>query len=133
MANPNSAGQETRTVAERALLGLSEIKEALVRGDRLDKKFTVRSIDLNLKPSEYDAESIRDLRETLNVSQKVFAELLCVSLDTVRAWELGRRSPSRMARRLFDEIRSDPGRWLDWIKSMVESRQIADIDQGVTC
>jgi DNA-binding transcriptional regulator YiaG len=29
----------------------------------------------------------------------------------VKAWEQGMRKPSRMARRLMDEIRANPSRW----------------------
>ena len=114
--------QAKPTVAERALAGLSQLKEALEAKEKIDKAFTVRTVYLNLEPQLYSGSEIRDLRERLYISQAVFAELLCVSVHTVRAWEQEKRDPPKMARRLFEQIESSPDRWLDWIRTMVEKR-----------
>lgn len=121
--NREKLEQRPRTVAERALAGLSQLKDALERDEPLPKQLTVRSIELNLEPHEYDGEDIRDLRNRLQVSQVVFAELMCASVHTLRSWEQNKRPAPKLARRLFDEIQSNPSRWVDWIHQMVESRR----------
>lgn len=60
-------------------------------------------------PAPYDAARIRAVRLALNVSQGVFAELLNVSLDTVRAWEQGKRAPDGASLRLLDVAERSPG------------------------
>jgi DNA-binding transcriptional regulator YiaG len=52
-------------------------------------------------PPPFDADRIQELRRTFNVSQRVFAEMLNVSLATVRAWEQGVRTPDGAAARLL--------------------------------
>ncbi|MEM1353389.1 MAG: helix-turn-helix domain-containing protein [Planctomycetota bacterium] len=123
MANQNAIETPSLpTVAERALAGLAELKGALEDQRPLNKQFTIRTIDLKLEPEGYTGEEIRHLRETLHVSQAVFAELLCVSVSTVRKWENDTRTPPKMARRLFDEIRADPSRWIDYLCNMVQAK-----------
>lgn len=61
------------------------------------------------EPPEYDAERIRRVRRRLNVSQQVFANLLNVSLATVRSWEQGTRVPDGATRRLLAIAELYPG------------------------
>lgn len=42
----------------------------------------------------FSAEEVRAARDSLNMTQSEFAELLQVATKTVQAWEGGRRSPS---------------------------------------
>lgn len=51
--------------------------------------------------SAYTPEQIRGIRHRFDVSQRVFAEMLNVSLATVRSWEQGLRSPDGAATRLL--------------------------------
>jgi predicted RNase H-like HicB family nuclease/DNA-binding XRE family transcriptional regulator len=53
------------------------------------------------RPPAYSANRIREIRRSFNVSQRVFAEMLNVSLATVRAWEQGARTPDGAATRLL--------------------------------
>ena len=71
---------------------------------------TVRHVEVP-EPGRYTAAAVRKLRQGLGVSQPVFAQLMGVSTVLVQSWEQGQRVPSRMARRLLDEIRRDPNRW----------------------
>ena len=73
---------------------------------------TVRTVRLDMEPAEYSAQDIKRLRAGLGVSQAVFARLLAVSAKLVQHWEHGERDPQPIARRLLDEIRSDPERWM---------------------
>jgi predicted RNase H-like HicB family nuclease len=53
------------------------------------------------RPPAYDANRIREIRRSFDVSQRIFADLLNVSLATVRAWEQGARTPDGAATRLL--------------------------------
>jgi putative transcriptional regulator len=56
-----------------------------------------------LPPSpEYQAEQIKALRERLQLSQTVLADVLGASPSTVRKWEAGDKRPSGPSRRLLD-------------------------------
>ena len=54
------------------------------------------------RPDRFGAERIRQIRRRLDVSQKVFADILNVSLGTVRSWEQGVRTPDGAAMRLLN-------------------------------
>ncbi len=56
-----------------------------------------------LTPSE-----IRKVREMLGMSQPVFASVLSVSVNAVRAWEQGLRQPNGTALRLLAILRENP-------------------------
>ncbi len=49
-----------------------------------------------------DADRVRAIRKRLNVSQQDFAEMLNVSVGTVRSGEHGTRTPDGASRRLLD-------------------------------
>lgn len=94
-----------------------EMKGVMDRGESPtgNGRLTARTIEV-LEPDHYDAQTIRDTRESLNVSQAVFAQLMGVSAVLVRAWERGVRSPAPVACRLLDEIRQNPSRFLRLIR-----------------
>lgn len=52
-------------------------------------------------PHRFDAPHIQAIRHRLNVSQHIFADLLNVSVGTVRAWEQGARTPDGASVRLL--------------------------------
>ena len=47
-------------------------------------------------------------RKSVNLTQREFAKLLNVSIDTVQDWEQGRRSPRGAAKTLLKIARSHP-------------------------
>lgn len=55
-----------------------------------------------------EAERIRQIRQRLDVSQRDFAEMLNVSLSTVRSWEQGLRVPDGASLRLLDIAERQP-------------------------
>jgi DNA-binding transcriptional regulator YiaG len=59
-------------------------------------------------PPVFNADHIREIRRNFNVSQETFAELLNVSLATVRAWEQGARTPDGAATRLLSIAEQHP-------------------------
>lgn len=46
----------------------------------------------------------KELRKRLGLTQEAFAIQLGISVMTVRRWESGKSKPSRMARRLLQEL-----------------------------
>jgi putative transcriptional regulator len=55
-----------------------------------------------------DALDVRDIRESLNLSQFQFAALVHVSVKTLRNWEQGIRRPGGAAAALLTAIRNGP-------------------------
>jgi putative transcriptional regulator len=74
-------------------------------------RLTVRTIEV-VEPSNYRAKDVKKIREELNVSQAVFARLVGVSDVLVRSWERGVREPAPVARRLLDQMRAYPDRFI---------------------
>jgi putative transcriptional regulator len=94
---------------EQMRRSMADMQSIVERGESPsgNGRFTVRTLEV-VEPGKYGAKAVRNTREAMNVSQTVFAELLGVSAALVRAWELGTRVPSPMARRLFDQVRANP-------------------------
>ncbi len=88
-----NAGQVGMTPAvARLLAALNEFREAPDDGEPLAKRFKVRTMKLNHRPSDLGPADVRRIRrEVLRVSPRIFAGLLGVNPDTVRAWEQGPR------------------------------------------
>ena len=97
-----------KTAGARIIGALSGLAESLEAGVEIG---TVRTVELPDEPGEYDAAGVRATRSMVRASQAVFARLLGVSTILVRSWESGARAPSRLARRLLDEIHREPARW----------------------
>jgi len=55
-----------------------------------------------------DAASVREIRESLQLSQRQFASIVHVSVKTLRNWEQGIRTPDGAAAALLTAIRNDP-------------------------
>lgn len=56
---------------------------------------------------EYKGDKIRSIRNTLNLSQMIFAEAIGVSQKTVEAWESGRNKPQGPALRMLQILEKD--------------------------
>ena len=63
------------------------------------------------EPGAYGAAAARATRDRIGASQRVFAQMLGVSTALVQSWEQGARRPSRLARRLLDEMNARPHHW----------------------
>lgn len=108
--------QMKRSMAE--LQSIIERRESPSGGGR----FTIRTIAV-AEPSAHDAASVRVIRESLNVSQGVFAQLLGVSAALVRAWELGTRVPAPIARRLLDQVRENPSSFAMLVRDLPPAKR----------
>ncbi len=110
MAHKNKK-QTTPSLGEKMVGRLKEFAEALEASDTIPKRFTRRTIRLNLEPTEYDPDRVKSARKALNASQAIFSQFLGVSLGAVRDWEQGAKSPRGVACRVIDEILRDPKYW----------------------
>lgn len=82
-----------------------EAASDLHKGGVISKRRMAEYDTLCLVPvPEYDAASVKALREKLNVSQAVLADVLNASPSTVRAWEGGAKKPAGTAAKLLDLI-----------------------------
>jgi putative transcriptional regulator len=110
---------------ERDLIaGLEGFCDSLKSGEKIEKKYTVRRVVLNLVPQPYTAKQVKGVRKLLNVSQGVFAQLLGVSIKTVQKWET-ETTPSDMACRFMDEICNNPEYWKQRLRDAAKSTKIA--------
>lgn len=105
------------SVENEILEALADFTDALEKGEVL-KRFTCRQIKLNLVPTQYSPELVRQTRKMLGISQTLFARFLGVSPKTVRAWEQGINTPHPMACRFMDEIRRDRGYWVKRLRQL---------------
>lgn len=65
-------------------------------------KLTFKTYKLEVPNETLDTEDIKHIREdVLQVSQKVLAESIGVSVRTVQGWEIGKSKPIGAARRLL--------------------------------
>jgi len=100
--------------------GMRELERMMDAGKTPEVMFTAKTIEIP-DPNVYRAKSVRDLRNSLGVSQAVFAGLLGVSIVLVKSWERGAREPSVMARRLLDTIKANPAGWLATVREMARA------------
>jgi putative transcriptional regulator len=100
-----------KRVGQRIVEQLRTFVEVLESGEDISKRFTCRTIRLNLSIKPYTPKLVKQTRETLGVSQAIFAQFLGVSASAVQDWEQGAKHPQGSARRLMDEIRGNPEYW----------------------
>lgn len=56
----------------------------------------------------FTAMDVRSIREATGRTQEAFAQMIGVSLSTLRSWEQGKRSPTGPARALLKMFKSNP-------------------------
>ena len=82
-----------RNIAAEVLDALREVRE-----HRAGKR-TLKTVRLEPRPlPELTPETIRAIRERLDVSRAVFAHMIRVPVRTVERWEQGRSTPPRIGR-----------------------------------
>jgi putative transcriptional regulator len=60
------------------------------------------------RPKPISAKEVRQIRQTLNASQSLFASYLNVSPNAVRSWEQGTRRPRQAALKLLAIAKKNP-------------------------
>jgi putative transcriptional regulator len=110
-----------QSVESEILEALSGFTDALEKGEIIER-YSCRQIKLNLVPTQYNKDLVKETRKLLGVSQALFARFLGVSPKTVRAWEQGVNEPHKMACRFMDEIRRHPKFWIDRLREVAVAR-----------
>ncbi len=123
--NGTTGGRRKGSAGGRIIAALQQAIDAERAGEHPSVRFTVREVELPDDPGEYTAAQVRRVRDLLNVSQAIFARLIGASEGLVKAWEQGGRAPSRMARRLLDDMRGQPDRWRQMVRLTGEGRGAA--------
>ena len=85
---------------------MTGLNEALEVSKGHIKAVKRRKVTLSPVPV-YDANKIKKIRESLNLSQMIFAEAIGVSVKTVEAWESGRNKPQGPASRFLHLLEQD--------------------------
>ncbi len=85
-------------VYESIMTGLSEA----VEDARSEKKKLKRRVVTVTPVKQYQPDEVKKIRNTVGMSQKIFASYLGVSDKTVEAWESGTNHPSGAASRLLN-------------------------------
>lgn len=73
--------------------------------------FTKRNLNelgIKVENVEIEPKEIRHIREIMKLSQAVFADVLDVSVASVRQWEQGTRTPTGPTRVLFKTLEREP-------------------------
>jgi len=94
---------ENNTYFNSIMTGLDEALE-VSKGEL--KTVKRRKVTVSPVP-EYNAVKIKKIRESLNLSQMIFAEAMGVSVKTIEAWESGRNKPQGPASRFLQLLEQD--------------------------
>lgn len=100
--------KESLSAEEKIIQGLKDFADALESDDNLTERFTCRKVVLNLEPLSCSPDNVKKARETLGLSQALFAKFIGASRSAVQSWERGDREPSPIACRFMDEIMNNP-------------------------
>ncbi len=105
----------------------SKLELGLIKG--LKEAVAHEQGQINLKTSQvkipenppiFNKEKVKAVREQLNVSQPIFAKILGVSDDTVKAWERGANTPSGSSARLIQIADKDPKVFQEIMQSLTK-------------
>ena len=106
------------SVGKELVRRLKRFAGALETTEKLESRFTCRTVKLNLNSRRYGPKLVRETRSLLHASQPIFAQFLGVSTSAVRDWEQGIKPPSGSACRLMDEIRQNPEYFFGRLKEL---------------
>ena len=95
----------TRKFKSDAFEAIHSSASNMFRVGAIDKA-TMREFDVACLsvPAALEPKRIKQIRESQNVSQPVFARYLNTSESTVEKWETGAKRPSGMALKLLDIV-----------------------------
>ncbi len=103
--------RKTSSLGQEILEGLKEAI-AYERGEVLNVR--TKKLPITARHAEalaavvYTPADIKRLRKGVELSQAVFAQALNLDIETVKAWEQGKRTPSGPALRLLEVVERYP-------------------------
>jgi DNA-binding transcriptional regulator YiaG len=83
-------------------------EEDAVSSEKSSTRLDLRAVEIPDRPKPMKPGDIRELRESLNASQTLFARLLNVSSNAVESWEQGLREPRQATLKLLHIVRKNP-------------------------
>jgi putative transcriptional regulator len=83
-------------------------EEGVVASEKSSTRLDLRAVEIPDRPKPMKPADIRELRESLNASQTLFARLLNVSSNAVESWEQGLREPRQATLKLLHIVRKNP-------------------------
>lgn len=119
-----SKNQPTR-IGDEILRGLGQMRDVLERGQPLESRFTMRTVELELEPRVYSAEEIQKIRRSFQASQAVFALMIGISPRTLQDWEQGRKAAPPWAGRLLQLMQEHPRPWVEMLEKAAVERKPA--------
>jgi putative transcriptional regulator len=102
--------REVKTMPKRKVRIYEQLKESLhdARAFERGKAVDLRVAEIPRPPEQMAPRQIREIRNSLNASQPLFALLLNVSPKAVQSWEQGLRRPRAAALRLLAIAKRNP-------------------------
>ena len=117
--------ERPKTVADEMLASLQAFARDLkeLPAEEVKAKYRQRTVQVDLRPRVFSAADVKQLRASMDCSQRIFADFIGVSLGTLRNWEQGIRPISGVAARLLDEMRIRPGYWKIRLRQSLKERK----------
>lgn len=90
------------------------VYESIIQGlneavDYENGKIKAKTVTLSVAPlPDIDSSDVKNIRQSLDMTQMIFAAVMGVSVKTVEAWESGINTPSGTAKRMLSLLKSDP-------------------------
>jgi putative transcriptional regulator len=112
------------SIGQEMIRDLKELNRVVASGESVIDRYTCSRVVLKLNPRQYDPEMVREVRESLQMSQAVFAQFLGVSPSTVRAWEQGQNPVPAIAGRFLDELIRNPEYWRGRLQESVVQKEL---------
>jgi len=109
--NKDKKNDRLSPLGAEMVAGMSAFCDSVEAGEAIEKRFTIRTVSLDLQVREYGPEDVKHARRVLNASQTLLAKFLGVSVKTLRSWEQGTRPVPLIASRYLDDILANPEIW----------------------
>ena len=84
------------------------VKDNITDGHPVPKQKIYNKFKSISPVQDFTPAEIKGIRQTLELSQSMLADILGVHKRAVEAWEIGRKTPNGSARRLMTILRADP-------------------------
>lgn len=91
-----------KSVFESIMTGITEAIDDTKGKVKLEKRVVTV-----LPVKHYSAEKVKEIRHSIGLSQRLFANYIGVSQKTVEAWEAGTNQPSGAASRILNMMEMD--------------------------
>jgi DNA-binding transcriptional regulator YiaG len=105
---------------DEMIADMRSLVDAIRSGEPLERRFTARTVELDLKPRAYGPEDVKAVRAKLGASQALLARFLGVNVQTLQKWEQGTRKVPAMAARYLDDVQEFPDLWTRRLRSAAE-------------